>query len=80
MGKESELEKLYEKVLEHFTLYNQYQNNVEYDRAYEISELLLKINNLAIKNGRYKGDPTRYLSDFEHKLESEDRNRGVLFV
>ncbi len=80
MEKQDELKKLYERVLEHFTLYNQFQNNVPYDRAYEISQLILRINNLAIKNGLYKGDTKRYLSDFEHKLESEDRNRAVLFI
>jgi hypothetical protein len=80
MGEEEELRKLYEKLLEHFVLYNQFQNNIPYDRAYEISQLILRINNLAIKNGLYKGDLKRSLSDFEHKLESEERNRAVLFI
>ncbi len=80
MEKGEELKKLYERVLEHFTLYNQYQNNVPYDRAYEISQMIMRINNLAIKNGIYKGDPKTYLSDFEHKLQSEERNRSVLFI
>jgi hypothetical protein len=77
---EEEAKKLYEKVLEQITLYNQYKNNVSFDRAYEISKLIVRINNLAIKNGLYKGDPQTYLSDFEHKLESEERNRAVLFI
>lgn len=77
---EEELKKLYQRVLENFTLYNQYQNNVPYDRACEISQLVLRINNLAIKNGRYRGDLKTYLADFEHKLQSEDRNRAVLFI
>ncbi|MCL5101432.1 MAG: hypothetical protein M1348_02375 [Candidatus Parvarchaeota archaeon] len=75
-----EFRELCRRVLENFTLYNQYQNNVPYDRAYEISQMILRINNLAIKNGRYKGDLKTYLMDFEHKLQSEDRNRAVLFV
>jgi hypothetical protein len=77
---EEELKKLYERVLENFTLYNQYRNNVAFAEAYKISEMLLRINNLAIKNGLYKGDLDGSLSDFEMKLESDERNKSVLFV
>ena len=80
MERGDELKKLYEKVLENITLYNQYHNNVDYERACEISELIVKINNLAIKNGVFKGDLKSDLADFEQKLMSQERNRSVLFV
>ncbi len=75
-----ELKKLYERLLEHITLYNQYRNNVGFDKAVELSKRLVRINDLAIKNGTYKGDLETDLSDFENKLISEKNNRAVLFI
>ncbi|MCL5009478.1 MAG: hypothetical protein M1433_00635 [Candidatus Parvarchaeota archaeon] len=77
---EEELKKLYERVLENFTLYNQYRNNIEFNEAYELGELLLRINNLAVRNGLYRGDIRGPLSDFEQKLKSDEKNKNVLFI
>ncbi len=77
---EDEAKILYEKLLENFTLYNQYKNNVPFADAYKISKMLLRINNLAIENGLYMGDVDGPLNDFVIKLESEERNRDMLFV
>ncbi|MCL4399558.1 hypothetical protein M1293_03595 [Candidatus Parvarchaeota archaeon] len=80
MEDEEELKELYRKVLENMTLYNQYRNNVKFDKASEISELVMKINDLAIKNGIYNGDLKSEFSKFEKQLEEQERNRAVCFL
>ncbi len=80
MEDRSEIARLYQKVLEHITLYNQYENDVNFEEAKKISELILKINNLAIRYGKFRGRLDEELETFENKLESLQRNRSVLFV
>ncbi len=80
MEDSSEITQLYQRVLEQVTLYNQYKNDVNFEEAKKISELVLKINNLAIKYGKFKGSLNEELETFENKLESLERNRSVMFL
>jgi predicted patatin/cPLA2 family phospholipase len=74
-----EFEKLYERVLENMTLYNQYQNNIDFDKAKLVGELIVKINDLAIKNGISKGDVVESLYNLEEKLRNEEKSSIALF-
>ncbi|MEM0143224.1 MAG: hypothetical protein QXL94_04655 [Candidatus Parvarchaeum sp.] len=71
---------LYEKLLQQITLYNQYKNNIDFEKAKKLSRLLMDINNLAIKLGVYKGDPESELTDMEVKLRHKEMNRSVIFL
>ncbi len=77
---EDEVKRLYERVLENVTLYNQYENNVDFTKAYEISRMLLRINNMAIKNGLYRGDIKASLEELEALLKSHENNKPVYFI
>lgn len=74
-----EFEKLYERVLENMTLYNQYQNNISFDKAKLAGELIVRINDLAVKNGLLKGDAINGLYDLEERLKNEGKSAIVLF-
>jgi hypothetical protein len=74
-----EFEKLYERVLENMTLYNQYQNNISFDKAKLAGELIVRINDLAVKNGLLKGDAIDGLYDLEERLKNEGKSAIVLF-
>ncbi|MCL4361966.1 MAG: hypothetical protein OH338_01650 [Candidatus Parvarchaeota archaeon] len=71
---------LYEKLLQQITLYNQYKNNIDFEKAQKLSKLLMNINNLAIKLGVYKGDVESELNNMETKLRDEERNKSIIFI
>jgi hypothetical protein len=71
---------LYEKLLQQITLYNQYKNNVDFEKAKKVSKLLMDINNLAIKMGIYRGDAESELTAMEVKLRDEERNKSIIFI
>lgn len=71
---------LYEKLLQQITLYNQYKNNIDFEKAQKLSRLLMNINNLAIKLGVYRGDVESELNSMETKLRNEERNKSIIFI
>ncbi|MCL4397044.1 hypothetical protein M1494_01725 [Candidatus Parvarchaeota archaeon] len=71
---------LYEKLLQQITLYNQYKNNIDFEKAQKLSKLLMDINNLAIKLGVYHGDVESELNAMETKLRHEERNKSIIFI
>ena len=71
---------LYEKLLKQITLYNQYKNNIDFEKAQKLSKLLMNINNLAIKLGVYKGDVESELNNMETKLRNEEKNKSIIFI
>ena len=71
---------LYEKLLQQITLYNQYKNNIDFEKAQKLSKLLMNINNLAIKLGVYKGDVESELNAMETRLRHEERNKSIIFI
>ncbi len=75
-----EKESLYEKLLQQITLYNQYKNNIDFEKAQKLSKLLMNINNLAIKLGVYKGDVESELNNMETKLRNEEKNKSIIFI
>jgi hypothetical protein len=80
MGKKEEVKSLYEKLLQQITLYNQYRNNVDFEKAKRLSELLVNINNLAVRVGISRGDVESQLSEMEFQLGSIERNRSIVFL
>ncbi|EFD92519.1 MAG: hypothetical protein CSMARM5_0095 [Candidatus Parvarchaeum acidophilus ARMAN-5_'5-way FS'] len=80
MEKTEEMNSLYEKLLEQITLYNQFKNNVSFEKAQKLSELLVKINNLAVKVGISHGDVEAQLMEMEMQLQSIDKNRSIIFI
>ncbi|MCL5420718.1 MAG: hypothetical protein M1284_03135 [Candidatus Parvarchaeota archaeon] len=80
MERMEEIGGLHEKLLQQITLYNQYKNNVEFEKAKKLSELLMNINNLAIRLGMSNGDAESELSEMEVKLRSKNRNRAIIFI
>lgn len=80
MRKAEEAELIYRRVLENFTLYNQYQNEVDFDKAVAVSESIMRINNLAVKQGKYKGDISSVLEQIENRLKSENNNKPIYFI
>ena len=80
MKKTGEAELIYRRVLENFTLYNQYRNELSFDKAVALSESLLRINDLAVKQGKYKGDISSVLDNIENKLKSDERNKPIYFI
>ncbi|MCL4376431.1 hypothetical protein M1558_02995 [Candidatus Parvarchaeota archaeon] len=75
-----EMGSLYEKLLQQITLYNQYKNNIDFEKAQKLSKLLMDINNLAIKLGVYRGDVESELNAMETKLRHEERNKSIIFI
>ncbi len=75
-----EIKSLYEKLLEQITLYNQYKNNVDFEKAKKMSELLVNINNLAVRVGISQGDVEAKLEEMELQLRSIEKNRAVVFI
>jgi len=71
---------LYEKLLQQITLYNQYKNNIDFEKAQKLSKLLMDINNLAIKLGIYRGDVESELNAMETKLRHEEKNKSIIFI
>ena len=80
MERMEEMGDLYEKLLQQITLYNQYKNNIDFEKAQKLSKLLMDINNLAIKVGVYRGDVEAELNAMETKLRSEERNKSIAFI
>ncbi len=80
MEKTGEIKELYERILEQITLYNQYKNNINFEKAKKLSELLMNINNLAVKLGVYMGDAELQLVEMEGQLKSKDKTRSIVFV
>ena len=74
------MKSLYEKLLQQITLYNQYRNNVDFEKAKRLSELLVNINNLAVRVGISRGDVESQLSEMEFQLGSIERNRSIVFL
>jgi hypothetical protein len=75
-----EKESLYEKLLQQITLYNQYKNNIDFEKAERVSRLLMDINNLAIRLGVYRGDPEAELTNMQIKLKHEEKNKPIHFI
>lgn len=80
MEKTGEIKELYERILEQITLYNQYKNNINFEKAKKLSELLMNINNLAVKLGVYMGDAELQLVEMEGQLKSKNKTRSIVFV
>ena len=80
MERMEEMGDLYEKLLQQITLYNQYKNNIDFEKAQKLSKLLMDINNLAIKLGVYRGDVESELNAMETKLRHEERNKSIIFI
>ncbi len=80
MERMEETGSLYEKLLQQITLYNQYKNNIDFEKAQKLSKLLMNINNLAIKLGVYRGDVESELNNMETKLRNEERNKSIIFI
>ncbi|MGC8533255.1 MAG: hypothetical protein ACP5MV_01325 [Candidatus Parvarchaeum sp.] len=80
MERMEETGSLYEKLLQQITLYNQYKNNIDFEKAQKLSRLLMNINNLAIKLGVYRGDVESELNSMETKLRNEERNKSIIFI
>jgi hypothetical protein len=80
MERMEEMGSLYEKLLQQITLYNQYKNNIDFEKAEKLSRLLMDINNLAIRLGVYKGDVESELNDMETKLRHEEKNKSIRFI
>ena len=80
MERMEEMGSLYEKLLQQITLYNQYKNNIDFEKAQKLSKHLMDINNLAIKLGVYRGDVESELNAMETKLRYEERNKSIIFI
>ncbi len=80
MRKLEEAELIYRRILENFTLYNQYRNELSFDKAVALSESLVRINDLAVKQGKYKGDISSVLDNIENKLKSDENNKPIYFI
>ncbi|MCL4372797.1 hypothetical protein M1384_01900 [Candidatus Parvarchaeota archaeon] len=80
MERMEEMGSLYEKLLQQITLYNQYKNNIDFEKAQKLSKHLMDINNLAIKLGVYRGDVESELNAMETKLRHEERNKSIIFI
>ena len=80
MEKMGETKSLYEKLLQQITLYNQYRNNIDFEKAKKLSELLVNINNLAVKVGVTQGDAGLQLAEVETQLQSMYKNASIVFV
>ncbi len=80
MEEMEEMSSVYKKLLEQITLYNQYKNNIDFEKARKLSEIIVNINNLAIKLGLFEGDAESELTEMQTKLEYKDKNRTILFV
>lgn len=81
MEKGEEMRSLYERLLQQITLYNQCRNNIDFEKAKRLSELVMDINDLAIRLGILRdGDAESELMDMEMKLKYQGKSKSIIFV